>query len=177
MSEQNQNTEQNNINLEQVEIDALLDRGVELQVGKETFTIYRPFGGQLDLLAECLLNMEHDTEEFDQNSDLEAQKLVKKTIRWMARAIAIMILGQKCARIIKIPFLNTVLSARVNEKRINKMTDFILWNMTTKDVVMFSQNLVQLTGIVDFIFSIRLTLKMTRTTKPNLIEKNQSKPA
>ena len=175
MIEQSEGTEQDNLRLEQNELDALLDKGIELEIGKEKYIIYRPFGGQLDLLAECLLKMEHDTDAFDENSDLEAQKLVKKSMRWMARAIAIMVLGQKCAKLHKNPFTKSV-SAKIDEKRIVKMTDYILWNMSMKDVVTFSQKLTQLTGIVDFILSIRYTLRMTkRTTKPNLIEQN--KPA
>lgn len=150
------------------ELNALIDRGLPYKIGNKEFIIHRPYLGQLDLLAECLLNMEHDTQEFDSNPDLEAQKLIKQSVRWYARAVAIMILGDKCIK-------RNLLTGKIkeNKKGIDKLTDVIMWNVKPKETIDFANKLIQVTGIVDFIFSTRYILKMTkRVTKPNLVEQD-----
>lgn len=144
------------MNLEQNELDSLLDKGVAFKVGKKSFTIQQPYIGTLDRLSDLYMQMTYDEEALNENGVIEANKIIRTTAKLWAMVAAVAVCNSKWKIKFMAPF----------------MAKFFYWNMKPGDLKTLSELIMKMSGIVDFIISIR-SIAGARTTKPNPIEQNK----
>lgn len=143
-----------NLKLEQSEAAALLDRGIEFNVNKRKFIIYKPFLGTLDIISGLALDMIIDEEELDGDHGTHyANKVVNRSAKQYAKIVACAVLNSKW----KIRLFAGVLAK------------WFYWNMKAADLRALAQIIVEDRSTLDFLLSIRLIAGI-RTTKPNPIE-------
>lgn len=151
--------ENENLNLENQELDALLDRGVSFKIGKRNFTITRPFAGTLDILSSLYLKIAISDSELDNMDQYGANTFIKATVKVWAMIAAVAVLNSRW----KIKLLAPILAK------------YFYWNMKVKDLEGLAKIIIEMNSTVDFIISTKLIAGVRRTTQPNLVE--QSKQA
>lgn len=143
--------EQQNV-LEKIELDRLLDRGVEFELGKRKYILKEFYGGTLDALSAEFIKLElkqTDTEIATQ----EFNHFVNSNTKTWARVIAIAVLNSKW----KIKFLTGIMARR------------ILWAYKPSDLKGLVDIIATMCNYKDFIHSSVLIAGI-RTTKPKTEE-------
>ncbi|MDQ6482220.1 hypothetical protein [Dyadobacter sp. LHD-138] len=159
--------EDNNFNsyeAEKIELDTLLDRGIEFTIetksifGKKKtkkFLIQQPYLGTLDHLSEQFIEMNFSEEAIKEDWMQEGKRMIAADAKRCARIAAIAVLNSKW----KIKFLTGIYA------------NYFLWRMTPKKLMQLTTIIFQISNIADFINSIRYLAIQTRTTSPALMEK------
>ncbi len=156
-----ENSQQNNIKLEQQELEDLLDKGVEFEVKKRKFLIKKPYLGTLDLMSDLALKIAYEDEIISgENGVNYAREVVVSTAKHYSLLVAIVVLNSKW----KIKFFAKLLAK------------WLYWNIKADDLKKLAQIVLEDDSVVNFLLSIRLISGLKRTTKPNQIEE-QNKQA
>lgn len=157
---------------ENIELDLLLDRGVEFEVSKRglftrfskkkkrKFSIKQPYLGTLDVLSSLYLGMDMSEVEIDKDPHGESKRLVNRS-------------AKKCAMVVAVAVLNSKWGIKFFAKPFAK---YLMWRVTPKMMWQLALTINNMSNLGDFTNSIRL-MSGARTTAPiveNLME-DQSK--
>lgn len=154
--------------LEQKELDSLLEKGIEIEIGNKKFVIHEPTLGVLDLLSDCFIKIQFEEQDLLDNPMIATRAIGKSASKVFARIIAIAVLGRNCAFVVG--RLGSPLSyITTNNVKINRLAKFFLLNTTPAKLLEIAMIISQMSNYGDFINSIRLVAG-ARTTKPNQIE-------
>lgn len=166
------NTEINNKETEQRELDKLIDRGEVFEVPMKSFlrwfskrktrrfTIYQPYNGTLDYLADCFIKMEVDEQQLQENPVKESNRIVRRSAKIASRTVAIAVLNSKW----KINLFANLLTA------------YFHWRLKPSTLLQLVLTIKLISNYGDFISSIRLMSGTRRETQPkaDLIEAEQT---
>lgn len=137
---------------EKIEINALLERGVKVKIGRFNFVIKEPYLGTLDYISKYNLDMAYDEQKLEQNERYEAHNVVRSGADNWPYVLACMILNNKT----KIRLFGRILAT------------YIRANIKPSDCVELIQITTKMQNLELFIATIKL-MSGVRTTKPNLI--------
>lgn len=152
-------------NAENIELDLLLDRGVEFTVAKKgflkkkkerKFLIKQPYLGTLDILSSLFLRMELNENELNSDPLGETKRLINRSAKDCAMVVAVAILNDKW----KIKFFK------------KRLANYLLWRVTPQKLWQLTLIINNMSNLWDFTNSIRL-MSGARTTAPiveNLVE-------
>lgn len=153
-----ENSQPNNIKLEQQELEDLLDKGVEFEVKKRKFLIKKPYLGTLDLMSDLALKIAYEDEIISgENGANYAREVITNASKGYALLVAIVVLNSKW----KIKLFSKILAK------------WFYWNMKANDLKKLAQIVLEDDSVINFLISIRLISGLKRTTKPNQIEQNK----
>ncbi|MBD2753782.1 hypothetical protein [Spirosoma validum] len=156
---------------ERIELDTLVERGVEFTVpGKSvlrhiwpnrSFTIKAPYRGtQIYIDRECI-DMDFSEGALLAGGMNEARRVVAHNNRRFAKIVAIAVLRDYW----KIKLLTGLL------------THYFLWRIDSKKTQQLAGLIIPLSGIPNFLDSIRYLSIQKRVTAPALMEKPEETPA
>lgn len=152
------------------ELNLLINKGMDITVGKRKFTITEPYLGTLDELSAISIGInfkEDDLDKEDYQGMLQSTKLiVNKNAKKQAKYTATAIVNSKYI----IPFTSIRF---INDIMVNLLTKWLYWRLKPSKLAQLCLVINSISNYPDFINSIRLTLAAPRTTQPkaDLVEK------
>lgn len=144
-------TKEQETNLEKLELERLMDRGVSFQLGKRKYIIKEFYGGTLDALSEQFIKLEMVIPDGQETQAYN--RYIKHNAKTWAKIIAIAALNSKW----KIKFLSGLLAQK------------ILWQYKPSDLSNLVDIVHTMCNYKDFIRSSVLIAGI-RTTKPTTEE-------
>lgn len=168
----------NNGEAEKIETETIVDRGFEFSVPtkgiierlrygrRRHFKLHQPTTGALDLMAKDLLQIRIDEEKLAQNPIGESNRMVTRYSAPMARIIAILVLNERCVRVVGYSDGVPVFS-RPDQGKIDRLAGYFLWKLKPSSLLEIARAVRVIMNIGPFVKSTGLmSADLPRTTKP-----------
>lgn len=136
------------MDVEKKAVDAILDRGVSVKIGRFKFVMKPALTGTMFMIAGIAASIEFSEDDFKEAPISSSYRYASRNVKDMSRVVAISILRRK----LKIQLFSGLLSR------------YIMWNVTPKDLFNFCLIAYRLSDTASFIDTIRL-ISVTRISQ------------